>query len=106
MTGAYQDTVQFDQNLLGALPEIEVIVENNGFSINIISDAESNLELINKSKFVINDFFRKNIPKVVIDQLLYANPYVNNPDLKISTSIEKFEVEKQVAKYKNHSEIL
>lgn len=78
LTGAYQDTVQFDQNLLGALPEIEVKTGNkNNISIKLIKIAEQNSNLISQMNHDLDSVF-KNVSQKVIDKLLYTNPYVNN----------------------------
>ncbi|MFV2016765.1 MAG: hypothetical protein ACC656_15140, partial [Candidatus Heimdallarchaeota archaeon] len=100
LTGAYQDTVQFDQNLLGALPEIEITLDkaNKLFSVSVINQAESNISLIKQMNFSIEDLIR-NIPKTVIDLLLHSNPYVSNPKMKIVNDLDnKIEANQKLAK--------
>ena len=88
LTGAYQDTVQFDQNLLGALPEVELVIDTNGSPhFKILSYAESNSNLIND--------MRHNITTInSLDHLLFSNPYVNNKSPSSIQSIEFIESSK------------
>jgi arginine decarboxylase-like protein len=72
LTGAYQDTVQFDQNLLGALPEVEVVIDTLGHTqFKILSYAESNSNLIADMKHNLHTID-------ALEHLLFSNPYVNN----------------------------
>ena len=71
LTGAYQDTVQFDQNLLGELPEVELKVDSQGAHFKIIAYAESNSDLITNMKHNISTIDS-------LEHLLFSNPYVNN----------------------------
>ena len=82
LTGAYQDTVQFDQNLLGALPEVEMLVDSNGVAhFKTLSYAESNSNLINDMKHDITTIDS-------LEHLLFSNPYVNNKSPSSINSID------------------
>ena len=98
MTGAYQDTVQFDQNLLGALPEVEMKIDSNGVAhFTIFSYAESNSNLINDMKHNLNSLD-------CLDHLLFSNPYVNNKSPSSIRSIEFLEPSESGQSDKDFSE--
>jgi len=90
--------VQFDQNLLGALPEVELIVDPAGNSqFKIISYAESNSNLISDMKHNINTIDS-------LEHLLFSNPYVNNKAPSSFRSIELLEPTKANQSDKDFSE--
>ena len=98
LTGAYQDTVQFDQNLLGALPEVELIIDSLGKShFKINSYAESNSNLISDMKHNLNTIDS-------LEHLLFSNPYVNNKAPSSVRSIEFLEQSKANQSDKDISE--
>ena len=98
LTGAYQDTVQFDQNLLGALPEVEMKIDSNGVAhFTIFSYAESNSNLINDMKHNLNSLD-------CLDHLLFSNPYVNNKSPSSIRSIEFLEPSESGQSDKDFSE--
>lgn len=80
LTGAYMDTVQFDQNLLGGLPELEIVWYENQIhpKINIIDYAESNAELLTKMKHVVSEISQLFSIEPQLHKLLYNNPYMDS----------------------------
>lgn len=98
LTGAYQDTVQFDQNLLGALPEVELVIDEKGIPhLKVLSFAESNSTLINDMKHKIESIDS-------LEHLLFSNPYVNNKSPSSIRSIEFLESSKSGQSEKDFSE--
>ncbi|MFX1517153.1 MAG: hypothetical protein ACFFC6_12695, partial [Promethearchaeota archaeon] len=74
MTGAYQDIIEIDHNLLGDLPDAEVRVDKNGeWSINWMAPPESSSLLIAKVGY---DFTAKDS---AISQTSYAKDTWNRP---------------------------
>jgi len=53
LTGAYQDIIQFDHNLLGNLPDVEVRLNHDGWRIRWISPSESTTNILAKVGFQI-----------------------------------------------------
>ncbi len=98
LTGAYQDTVQFDQNLLGALPEVELVIDSEGtVHFKILSYAESNSNLISDMKHNLNTLDS-------LEYLLFSNPYMNNKSPSSIRSIEFLESSKSNQSDKGYSE--
>ncbi|WP_455143370.1 hypothetical protein [Candidatus Hodarchaeum mangrovi] len=55
LTGAYQDIIQFDHNLLGNLPDVEIRLNHDGWKIRWISSSESTSNILAKVGFRIPD---------------------------------------------------
>lgn len=89
LTGAYLDTVQFDQNLLGKLPELEINWEISQSSplFKIRSDAESNSVLLSKMDHSVADILSKVLYEPKLQKLLYNNPYMQGNDFSAYDSI-------------------
>ena len=79
LTGAYQDTVNFDQNLLGRIPEVSVKVSEmtNELELQIVRFAETSAELIPKMNHTISEIIQKLPFDPIFETILYSSPYLH-----------------------------
>ena len=79
LTGAYQSTVYFDQNLLGRIPEIALIFNeiSGEYELSLLREVELNIDLLPKMNHDSSEIL-KNLPKhPIFESLLYSSPYIN-----------------------------
>ena len=84
LTGAYQSTVYFDQNLLGRVPEISLKYDNisNKYKISLIRQAEIGAELLPKMDHNPSDILKKLPSHRIFEKLLNSSPYITNNKVK------------------------
>lgn len=78
LTGAYQDTVSFDQNLLGHLAEVslEINERTKELEFQVIRYSESNMDLLPKMQHNIKSITKKLPLNIFFEELLYSSPYI------------------------------
>ena len=90
LTGAYQDTVHFDQNLLGRVAEasLEFNQLRGTHECHLLNDAERCAELLPKMRHSAEDFLEHVKGHPVLEKLIYSSPYVEI-DKPLEISLER-----------------
>ncbi|OLS23008.1 MAG: Biosynthetic arginine decarboxylase [Candidatus Heimdallarchaeota archaeon LC_3] len=78
LTGAYQSTVYFDQNLLGRVPEISLSYDetSNKYKISLMRQAEYSADLLPKMGHNPSNILEKLPSHSIFEKLLYSSPYI------------------------------
>jgi arginine decarboxylase-like protein len=96
LTGAYQSTVYFDQNLLGRVPEIALTFneESKEYKLSLLRQVEMSIDLLPKMNHDPSKILKKLPKNPIFESLLFSSPYIN-PEIGEEKIIELFNNQNQ-----------
>ncbi|MHA1990051.1 MAG: biosynthetic arginine decarboxylase [Candidatus Hodarchaeales archaeon] len=96
LTGAYQSTVYFDQNLLGRVPEIALTFneESKEYKLSLLKQVEMSIDLLPKMNHDPSKILRRLPQNPIFESLLYSSPYINH-EIREEKIIELFNEQNQ-----------